>query len=823
MINEEQKRGENSCDDPREMNVKFGKRLGLRFRSLRTRLAVGALFGVLLVLWATTLVLGYFLREEMQATLSAQQFSVVTLLADEVDRSVSERMRALKAVAAGIDATKLTRVELLDAELRHQEVLHTLFNWGVLVTDRSGMALVSLPDVLGRRGVNYLDVEAVRETLEGGRSVVGAALIGKTTHQPVVPMIVPIRGANGEVIGSVIGLTNLALPNFLDEIGANRFGREGGYLLTDPRQRIFIAATDKSRVMKPGPPPGLNPVYDRYLAGYEGSGLARSSRGVVELSSSRRVPSAGWLMQAVLPAEEAFAPIYRLQWRVLGVSMVLTVLAGTVAWWWLRRQLQPLGEAAELLGRMRDGVIPRQPLPVRRDDEIGELAGAFNGLLSAILEGESRAAEHTFNQRLRGIVAQIPGLVFQYRVGPDGAHSLPFASDAIRDLCGVEPAALTGCAAALHALIHPDDLPGFMAALRESAAHLAPWRMECRLNHPRRGVRWMRIDALPEAGEGGVVTWQGFATDITAAKETESELRIAAATFETQEGIFITDVNKRIVRVNQAFTAMTGYSAAEAIGQTPRLLRSGRHSTEFYRHLYEGLARDGFWQGEIWNRRKSGEVFVEWVTISAVRDGRGQVTHYVAAFSDITERRKAEEKIHQLAFYDPLTQLPNRRLFHDRLDQALAASARTRSHGALMFLDLDGFKGLNDSYGHVIGDELLVEVAHRLTRSVRETDTVARLGGDEFVVILENLDEAGCDAAARVAEKLRQVLAEPYRLSVPGIGADVTHRCSASIGVCPFLGHAETRDELIKRADIAMYQAKAAGRNAIRFYTESPG
>ncbi|MBT9499399.1 MAG: PAS domain-containing protein, partial [Zoogloea sp.] len=301
---------------------------------------------------------------------------------------------------------------------------------------------------------------------------------------------------------SVIGLTNLALPNFLDEIGANRFGREGGYLLTDPRQRIFIAATDKSRVMKPGPPPGLNPVYDRYLAGYEGSGLARSSRGVVELSSSRRVPSAGWLMQAVLPAEEAFAPIYRLQWRVLGVSMVLTVLAGTVAWWWLRRQLQPLGEAAELLGRMRDGVIPRQPLPVRRDDEIGELAGAFNGLLSAILEGESRAAEHTFNQRLRGIVAQIPGLVFQYRVGPDGAHSLPFASDAIRDLCGVEPAALTGCAAALHALIHPDDLPGFMAALRESAAHLAPWRMECRLNHPRRGVRWMRIDALPEAGEG---------------------------------------------------------------------------------------------------------------------------------------------------------------------------------------------------------------------------------------------------------------------------------------------------------------------------------
>jgi diguanylate cyclase (GGDEF)-like protein/PAS domain S-box-containing protein len=798
--------------------VKLVKRFGFSFRSLRTRVAVGVLFCVLLALWVTTLVLGVFLRKEMQASLSAQQFSVVTLLADEIDRSVSERMRALEAVAAGIDAKKLARADLLGAELRNQEVLGTLFNWGVLVTDRSGTALVSLPEALGRQGVNYLDVAAVRETIESGRSSVGEALVGKTTHQPVVPMIVPVRGAGGEVIGTVIGLTNLAISNFLDEIGTNRFGREGGYLLTDPRRRIFIAATDKTRVMQPGPPAGVNPVYDRYLAGYEGSGLALSSRGVVELLSSRRVASTGWLMQAVLPADEAFAPIDRLEWRVLGVAMALTVMAGSLAWWWLRRQLQPLGEAASLLGRMRDGVIPRQPLPVRRDDEIGELAAAFNGLLGAIMEGESRAAEHTFNQRLRVIVSQIPGVVFQYRRGADGAHSLPFASDAIRELCGVEPEAVAAGAVALHALIHPDDLPGFMATLEASATRLTPWHLEFRIRHPRRGVRWLGVDALPEAEEGGCVTWQGFATDITEAKETESELRIAAATFETQEGIFITDAAKRIVRVNQAFTAMTGYSAVEAVGQTPSLLSSGRHSAEFYRHLHEGLARDSFWQGEIWNRRKSGEVFAEWVTISAVCDGHGRVTHYVAAFSDITEHKKAEEKIHQLAFYDPLTQLPNRRLFHDRLDQALAASARNRSRGALLFLDLDGFKGLNDSYGHVIGDELLTEVARRLTACVRETDTVARLGGDEFVVILENLDPADREAAARIAEKLRQVLAEPYRLSVPGTREDVTHRCTASIGVCPFHGHDETRGELIKRADIAMYQAKSAGRNAIRFF-----
>ncbi len=794
---------------------------GSLLRSLRTRIAAGVLLGLLLALWGTTLLVGYVLRQEMQATLAAQQFSVVTLLADEIDRSVSERMRALQAVADEFDAAKLATPAALEKELRDQHVLLTLFNWGVLVTDREGTTLVSLPDELGRGGVNYMDVLAVRRTLESGQAQVGSALIGKTTHQPVVPMIAPIRAPNGEVLGSVIGLTNLAIANFLDEISANRFGRKGGYLITDPGQRLFIAATDRSRVMTPGPPPGLNPVYDHYLAGHDGSGLARSSRGVVELSSSRRVKSTGWLMQSVLPVEEAFAPLYAMQWRLLVSAAALTVLASVLTWWWLRRQLRPLGEAAEQLGLMRDGLLPRQPLPVRRDDEIGALTGAFNGLLATIQEGEARAAEHALNQRLRGIVAQIPGLVFQYRVDAAGQHSLPFASDALRELFGLEPDSVLVSAAPLHERVQPEDLPALLAAIDESARSQGRLHREFRIDHPTRGVRWMRIDALPEAADGGCVTWQGFVTDITEAKETEIKLRIAAATFESQEGIFITDAETRIVRVNQAFTAMTGYSAREAIGQRPSLLRSGRHGQEFYRHLYAGLERDGFWQGEIWNRRKSGEVFVEWATISAVRDDAGKITHYVAAFSDITEHKKAEEQVHQLAFYDPLTQLPNRRLFHDRLDQALAASARSRHSGALLFLDLDGFKGLNDTHGHVMGDALLVEVAHRLVASLRESDTVARLGGDEFVVILENLDEEERDAeshAGRVAEKLREELARPYHLSVPGGSDSVIHRCTASIGVCMFLGHEESRDELIKRADIAMYRAKAAGRNAVCFF-----
>ena len=792
-------------------------------RSLQTRIAVGILLSVLLALGISSLLLDYFLRQEMEANLSAQQFSVVSLLADDIDRSVRDRLVALDAVARNIHPGLLRDGNALASEIRRQPVLLTLFNWGVIVTDGKGTALVSLPENHGRTGVNYWEVDAIRQAIAEGRPQIGAALIGKTTRKPVIPMVVPILGPRGETVGTLIGLTNLAAANFLDEISTNRFGRKGGYLVTDPVQRIFIAATDKTRVMQPGPPLGVNPVFDRYLAGYEGSGVALSSRGVVELSSSRQVASTGWLMQAVLPIDEAFAPIHAMRWRLLYAVLVLTALAGGLTWWWLRRELKPLGESARLLGLMRDGLIPRQALPVRRNDETGALAGAFNGLLETIVAGEARAAEHTFNQRLRAIVARIPGIVIQYHVGADGAQRIPFSSDAIQDICGLVPDSLIEGADAFHALLHPDDAAAFFSSQRLSAERLQPWRCECRVRSPAGGLRWLLVDALPERdGEGGF-TWHGFITDITGAKETESELRIAAATFETQEGIFITDANERIVRVNQAFSAMTGYAAAEAVGQKPSMLSSGRHSADFYRHLKGSLASNGFWQGEIWNRRKNGEVFAEWVTISAVRDEGGQVTHYVAAFSDVTEHKKAEEQIHLLAFYDPLTQLPNRRLFHDRLDQAMAAGVRTRNAGALLFLDLDGFKGLNDRHGHAMGDELLTEVARRLTACVRESDTVARLGGDEFVVILEDLID-GPDAAGqaeRVAEKVRRALVQPYLLSTPSGGPGIEYQCSASIGICLFRGRDLPRDELIKRADIAMYQAKGAGRNTMRFYEGS--
>ncbi len=306
-----------------------------------------------------------------------------------------------------------------------------------------------------------------------------------------------------------------------------------------------------------------------------------------------------------------------------------------------------------------------------------------------------------------------------------------------------------------------------------------------------------------------------FMHDVTERKQIEDILRIAAITFDTQEGIMITDPDANILRVNQAFEEITGYGVNEVIGRNPRFLQSGRHDDAFYKSMWSELLATGKWAGEIWDKRKNGEIYPKTLTITASRNELKQVTHYVAVFRDISRRKKTEQEIHQLAFYDSLTQLPNRRLLLDRLQQALGVSARNGRHGALLFLDLDHFKTINDTQGHAMGDRLLIEAARRLQTCVREGDSVARLGGDEFVVLLEDMSSEADEAATQtemVAEKIRMVLDQPYLLG------EFECLSTVSIGISLFLKHQESADNLLKFADVAMYQAKTSGRNTIRFF-----
>lgn len=366
--------------------------------------------------------------------------------------------------------------------------------------------------------------------------------------------------------------------------------------------------------------------------------------------------------------------------------------------------------------------------------------------------------------------------------------------------------------------IHPDDLLAYHAALTAHLENRTPFfQSEYRIRTQSGSWIWLlsRGTVIQREIDGNPLRMLGIEMDITESKYIDEQLRIAAIAFESQEGVIVTDPNAVIMRVNKAFTRLTGYSAEEAVGHTPRLLSSGSHDKIFYQCMWNALRDKGLWQGEICNRHKNGTIYTEWLNISAVRSSGGIVTHYVASFSIITTNKEAMAEIHRLEFYDPLTQLPNRRLFQERLGRALAISGRNGKYGALLFIDLDNFKSLNDTLGHDIGDMLLTQVAKRLVSCMREGDTVARQGGDEFVVMLEDLSQNPEEAANQtgvVGEKILTVLNQPYQL------ANHEYHSTPSIGVTLFNDHSEIVDDLLKRADIAMYAAKAAGRNTLRFF-----
>ncbi|WNV04856.1 EAL domain-containing protein [Candidatus Methylospira mobilis] len=305
-----------------------------------------------------------------------------------------------------------------------------------------------------------------------------------------------------------------------------------------------------------------------------------------------------------------------------------------------------------------------------------------------------------------------------------------------------------------------------------------------------------------------------MAVDVTERKRVEEEMRLASLVFQSSsEGMTITDADATIISVNPAFTSLTGYSPDEVIGKKPNILKSGRHDIAFYQAMWRDLNSTGHWGGEIWNQRKNGEVYAERLLINTIYNDDGVAHRRVALFSDITQKKKDEELIWQQAHFDPLTGLPNRRMFHDRLQQEINKADRTGLPFALIFLDLDRFKEVNDTFGHNMGDELLKQVSQRLSCCVRNYDTVARLGGDEFTLILSNLEEL--NGVERVARAILHNLSEPFLLG------DEVFQSSASIGITLYPKDADTLEALIKSADQAMYVAKQQGRNRYHYFTPS--
>ncbi len=1123
---------------------------------------------LLAVIWGLALFADYSLKHHLEHLLAAHQLAAVSVIGESLDQEIHLRLQSINDLAQAVGKREpYASPEQLNAFLQDHPAIAALFNGGLLALDADGVVLADAPAVPGQVGRSLADRDDVATVLARGEPVVSTLLADTPSMRPSVTVAAPVVATSGRTVGILMGVTNLDVASFISRIIGIYGGQHGSILIIDPGNGRFVAATDPTRVLQPIPAPGVNRMHDRHMAGHEDSGIAVSSRGVEELSSSRRIPTTGWLAVGVLPTAEAFAPVRTIQNTILGAALILSLAVPLLAVWVTGRWLKPLRDATAALGEMTRGERPLEPLPVRTRNEIGQLIDSFNQLQArlrthedllrahharlqialdaarmrffewSVTEEEPVAADllalmcREDSERVTRIIKQagtargrflaefrspdsddggtvwymVRGQAFQQDAGVgviaivwditefksaelalyeneerfeaivDSLNDAVFLQDGqtgeilyansgasemfghgrsafrclsfsalctedeptqhevrdrlVRAFEHNEPQCFEcraqdtgGCQFWIETSVHaaqignarrlvmvardiddrktaaqsllgseqryrmlldltPDAIfvhrDGVMTMANRSALRLLgaegeqrplglPWTewihpdyheavaqrlrtlrsSDQPITLPLMEQRYLRVDGSPVEvevmsssimlAEGRVVlsvvrditqrkqdearlksllaqqeaildnalvgivllrqrviiqcnrrfeelfgyaegemighstrilypTEEDFRatgeraysalahgetyveelwlkrkdsglfwgclsgraldssqpqegsvwiySDLTAQKQGRERLRLVTSVFESAaEGIVITDPDQVILAINPAFSEITGYSAEEALGRKPNLIQSGRHDAAFFQQIWQALEQDGKWHGEIWNRRKNGEVYPELLSISAVKDQAGCVTHYVGVFTDITAIKDFERQLIFLAHHDPLTELPNRILFNDRLTQGILHATRDNTRLAVLFIDLDHFKNINDTLGHQLGDQLLKMVAEELRKTIRACDTLARLGGDEFILLIEDL--GGNQDATMVACKLLAVFEKAFFLAEHEI------HISASIGISYYPADGQDCDELVKNADAAMYEAKAKGRNNYHRYAK---
>ena len=669
----------------------------IKWRSLKSRVTFSTLLIFVASIWLLGFFVGRLLQDDILRMLSQQQFTNATFMATEADRELLKMQDSLIRTAGLISPILPDKPKELTTFLQELPVLQLQYTGGLMVVDRNNHILAEVP-ATGRQRVDLTQQSAIASALHDGRSSIGSPQLDTALNKPVFSMAVPIRDETGGVVAALAGFVDLSRPNFLDQITEHRYGDTGYYLLQDPANRRTITATGRKHLLEAFPEKGHSPLLDRFAEGFDESGVFIAASGEATLASARRIPSANWYIVAAMPSREAFAVIHNMQRYMLLGTTLLTVIAGGLTWWILRRELSPMLAAVKTLAALSDTEQPPPPLPVASHDEIGELIDGFNHLLETL-----RRHEVELQTSLR-----------------------------------------------------------FQQVL---------------------------IDAVPSP-------------------------------------LFYKDTNGRYLGANKAFERHVGVSREDLLGKTV-FETAPQDLAERYaladQLLMEHPGEQSYESSILFADGSRHDVIFNNATFTT---GEGKVAGQIGVILDITERKQAEEKNRFLAYYDQLTELPNRRLFNDRLNQTMAAGKRNQLFGAVLFIDLDNFKPLNDTRGHAIGDLLLIEVAERLRRCVREIDTVSRFGGDEFVVLVAELGddrELSAQLAMKVAEKIRQRLSDPYHLELQPESRErsrIDHHCTASIGFALFKDREIGPNQLLKQADNAMYQAKQDGRNQICRYDD---
>jgi len=749
-----------------------------------------------------------------------RQLSEAEALADAL-QAVAARQPRAAGVLRGISERVFPSVMNAYPERYERLLLVSAADSQIVAASESGESIESLqagrtfddPDLLQRAlkigVVEHIELADANRSL--GKRLVIARQIGERDEQ-------------GNPSGKVLGVLLAYMPTgaMLGDIGRAAFqslGSSGAVLLFDPGGQILASFGNLND--------GSGQPFDSLppQRGIEGGFVETGRDGHPLLVTYRfvRIGGAeGWSLLVRRDLDEALSGIATLAQRMLLLGLLFAVAGLGLVVYAARRISRPIRHLAAVAQRIGDGDLAARVTQRhgRYPDEVTALGETFNAMAAHVqtwhvsLESEvafrTRALlqEKATVQRYLDVVGvMVLVLDRSGRIALINRKGCELLQRSEQELLGAD-----WFSTCLPENQRRDVRTVFDRLMAGQGEFLAQYENPVLVGEGKeRLIGWRNILLRDAAGEIQGVLSSG--EDLTERHHSEAQLRLAAKVFEcTAEGVMITDTQRLIVAVNPAFSAITGYSPAEVIGRPPRVISSGRHGAEFYDAMAEALTRDDAWQGEVWNRRKNGEIYPEWLTINAARDSQGRLTHYVGVFTDISQVKQSEEKLDYLAHHDPLTGLPNRLLLNDRLAHCIERSQRSGEVLALLFIDLDNFKHVNDSLGHQVGDELLVAVADLVSGHLRAADTLARLGGDEFVLLIENVVDPG--EVARVAEKMLDLLREPRLMA--GHSLYVT----ASIGISLYPADGASAAELLQHADSAMYRAKKMGRNGYQFYTQ---
>ncbi|HSH72279.1 MAG TPA: EAL domain-containing protein [Methylophilaceae bacterium] len=806
-------------------------------------LIVSLLFGVLLIAVAVLFVL--LAEEQIRQTAITQQTALVKTLAQRLDDQVTDRHNALITIANALPQQIIADPEHLQIFLSSQLVLPKLFT-NTLVYAPDGTVLASHPFKPNYRGTKLLSaMEYIIHTRETGKPYISKLFVSPVSGEPLIVMTAPVLDSSGKVIAIIGGSQYVRKDNLFSGFTDIKIGKTG-YMFLLTQDRIVVAHADKTRLMdqlKVNSNPGL----EKALKYASFSGESVTSKGVPVLNSFQTMKTTGWIAGAGMPLEEAYEPIAAMYKNAAVAVSALLIILPLLVWLAMHLLTRPLLRLRDEILDMSSNPQNQELVAPARNDEIGQLAEAFNKLIFARRLAEQR--EYSRNQILEMVArgSALPEIMESLvssleqenpnmmcsivlldatgkRMQTYAAPSLPDFYNVIVN--GLEVGIGVGsCGTAIYTgervIVEDIRTHEYWAPYTEVAARA---NLQSCWSEPIKSASgkvlgsfgiYHHIATAPTDKDIQLIEQAAYLAGIAIEQsQANEELQLASLVYQnSSEAMMVTDDTGNILTVNPAFIEVTGYTLEDVKGNNPNIFYSGRQSQAFFEEMQETLNTTGHWQGELWNRRKNGELYAQWLSINTSHNRDGSVYRRVALFSDITQRKESEELIWKQANFDTLTGLPNRRMFHNRLAQEIKKANRTNQPIALIYLDMDRFKEVNDSLGHDMGDNLLIEAAQRLNSCVRQTDSVARLGGDEFTVIMSELDDF--KSVERVTQEILEKLSSPYQLGIE------TVYVTTSIGVTLYPNDASNIDELLRNADQAMYTAKNLGRNRYSYFTQS--